>query len=90
MCFTNHDDSETIERDNVSYLVYAVFKEFIEKNCIKHIHTSPYHSSINDLENTVVLVSEKTIKVFSKDNIDARLVRFLLAYRKIPQMSTGY
>lgn len=30
------------------------------------------------------------MKVFSKDNIDARLARFLLAYRKILMMSTGY
>ena len=89
MCFATHGIPHVIVSDNGTQFTSAEFEEFVSKNNIKHIRVTPYHPSSNGLAERAVQIFKKGMKVYKEGSVRARLARFLLVYRRLPQTSTG-
>ena len=86
--FATHGLPEQLVSDSGSGFMSAQFKEFMDRNGIKHILTSPYHPSSNRLAKRAVQMFKSTVSKL-EGSINVRLARFLLTYRVTPQTTTG-
>ena len=80
---------ETIVSDNGTTFVNELFESFTRMNGIKHIRVAPYHPASNGLAERAVQVFKRSMKHYTDGDIETRLARFLLAYRRTPQSTTG-
>ncbi|KAI7796507.1 hypothetical protein IRJ41_023564, partial [Triplophysa rosa] len=71
--FSNHGLPELIVSDNATCFLTAGFKEFLQKNGVRHVTSAPYHASSNGLV-------ERAVQILS---------RVLFSYRITPQTTTG-
>ena len=60
------------------------FQAFMKSNGIKHIYSSPYHPSTNDLAEQAVQSFKERMKCIRNGSIGEQLVQFLLCYRLTP------
>ena len=75
--------------DNGSCFVSAEFKQFFNKNGIRHITSAPYHLSSNGLAEREVQTVKQGLKKLREGSVKDRVARFLFAYRNTPQSTTG-
>ena len=61
----------------------------MRKNGIVHITSAPYHPASNDLAEMAVQTVTSGIIKMAGDNVQTKLHRFLLDYRRISQTTTG-
>lgn len=83
--------SEQLVTDGGPPFQSTEFKEFCNKNAIRHIRSSPYRPQGNGAAENAVKTVKKTIKkaVLEGADIHASLSRFLLQYRNCPHATTG-
>ena len=86
--FSIHGLPQQLVSDNGPAFISQDFKQFMNKNGIRHSLTSPYHPRSNGLAERAVQTFKSSIKKLDGP-IDTRLTRFLLQYRITPQSTTG-
>ena len=87
--FSSHGLPEIVVSDIGSNFVSSEFKSFLQKNCIKHITSAPYHPSTNGLVERVVQTFKQGMKKQGDCSVDTKLARSLLSFRITPQSTTG-
>ena len=87
--FANHGLPEVIVSDNGTVFTSEEFKEFCQRNSIRHLTSAPYHPSTNGLVERAVQIFKLGMKKQVSGTIETKLCRFLLAYRTTPQATTG-
>ena len=87
--FATHGLLEMLVTDNGTAFTSREFKDFISRNAIRHVTTSPYYPSSNGLAERVVQTFKKAFKKLAPDSVNRRLAQFLLQYHLTPHTSTG-
>ena len=90
--FSTHGIPEVMVSDNGTPFTSAEFSEFITKNGIRHVKTSPYHPSSNGLAERAVKSFKEGMKKCGnsdRESIECRLARMLFHYRITPHSTTG-
>nr|VZI09508.1 unnamed protein product [Spirometra erinaceieuropaei] len=80
---------EMVVSDNGSAFTSAEFKDFMEKNGIRHLTTAPYHAASNGLAERAVPTIKHGLAKQTEADLATKLSRFLLSYRTTPNDSTG-
>ena len=75
--------------DNGRNFVSEEFKEFLQKNGIKHTTSAPYHPSTNGLAERAVQTFKQGPTKLKEGTINQHRSRFLFNYRIAPQSTTG-
>jgi len=90
MVFARLGLPETVVSDNASYFVSQEFEDFLQRNGIRHTTSAPYHPSSNGLAERAVQVFKTGMKRMTVGSLNDRISRFLFAYRRTPQTTTGH
>ena len=85
--FVTHGIPESIVSDNGSPFISAEMKEFLTGNGVRHITSSPYHSSSNGLAERVVQTCKTALKKMDGDSLHTKLQRFFEPHLKLLQVS---
>ena len=81
---------EQVVSDNGSQFTSQEFAEFMKRNGIKHIKSTPYHPSTNGLaERFVQTFKRAMLKDFGSRPTHHQLANFLLVYRSSPHTTTN-
>jgi hypothetical protein len=87
--FATHGIPDIVVSDNGTAFTSGEFKEFLLKNGIRHVTSSPYHPSSNGLAERYVQTFKRAMKKDTSDSIQKQLARFLFRYRSTPHTTTG-
>lgn len=87
--FATHRVPAVLVSDNGPSLVSAEFKMFMQKNCIKHVTTAPYHPSSNGCADCAVQTVKGGIKKMGEGSLETKIARFPFKCRSTPQTTTG-
>jgi len=90
MVFARLGLPETVVSDNASYFVSQEFEDFLQRNGIRHTTSAPYHPSSSGLAERAVQVFKTGMKRMTVGSLNVRISRFLFAYRRTPQTTTGH
>ena len=77
---------EMLVTDNGSVFTSS---EFIKRNGICHVNSSPYHPASNGLAERAVQTLKDGLKKMASGSLETKLARFLFQYRLTPQSVTG-
>ena len=83
MVFAIHRLPEQCVTDNGSPFTSVDFEQFLQRNGIKQIRTSPYHPSSNGMAERMVQMFKSAMRKMgvTREYLPARLQRFLFTYR---------
>ena len=89
--FARYGLPQIIVTDNGSQFTSAEFQEFVHKNGITHKCSAPYHPSTNGQAERFVQTLKQAVRAARSDtgSAQAKLDRFLLAYRNAAHAVTG-
>ncbi|KAK8771151.1 hypothetical protein V5799_025607 [Amblyomma americanum] len=87
--FAAHGLPDVIVSDNGPAFVSASFREFLQRNGIKHVLTPPYHPASNGAAERAVQTIKTKLKKAVGGSFDCQLARVLLNYRSTPHETTG-
>ena len=78
---------ENVVSDNGPTFTSMEFKQFLQRNGVRHITSPPYHPASNGLAERAVQIFKHSIaKLTDRTN---KIARFLFTYRITPQSTTG-
>ena len=80
---------EQIISDNGPTFTSTEFKDFLQKNGVKHVTSAPYHPASNGLAERAVQILKKGLKKCKEGTIQTQIDRLLFNYRITPQTTTG-
>ena len=78
-----------IVTDNGSSFTSNEFRDFAQKNGIKHVTSAPYHPSSNGQAKRAVQTVKQGLKRTPGKTVQERLSKFLFKYRLTPNSMTG-
>ena len=87
--FATHGLPDTVVTDNGPTFTSELFQEFMDKNCIRHVRTAPYHPASNGLAERAVGTLKDGLRKMSGQILETKLSRFLFQYRITPHTTTG-
>ena len=80
---------EMLVTDNGSVFTSSEFTNFVKRNGIRHVTSSPYHPSSNGLAERAVQTMKEGLRKLTNGSVETKLSRFLFKYRLTPQTVTG-
>ncbi len=86
--FSNHGLPEMLVSNNAAYFVSTEFKEFMNKNGIRHVTSAPFHASSNTLAERAVQTFKTMMKKAGEGSVASKVTRVLFSYRITPQSTT--
>ncbi|CAC5368399.1 unnamed protein product [Mytilus coruscus] len=87
--FAIHGLPESIVSDNGTPFASQEFQDFVQRNGIKHIRSSPYQPSTNGLAERAVQTFKEGMKKVTEGSIETRMAKFLFTYRLTPHATTA-
>ena len=87
--FATHGIPELLISDNGTAFTSHEFRQFVERNGIRHRTSSPYHPATNGLAERAVQVIKNGLRKNAEGDMELRLARFLFHYRNTPHSTTG-
>ncbi|BHF71327.1 hypothetical protein SprV_0401438300 [Sparganum proliferum] len=87
--FSTFGIPEMVVSDNGPAFTSAEFKDFMEKNGIRHLTTAPYHAASNGLAERAVQTIKHGLAKQTEADLATKLSRFLFSYRITPNDLTG-
>ena len=89
--FGSYGIPEQVVSDNGPQFTSEEFAEFMRRNCIKHIRSTPYHPSTNGLAERFVQTFKRALQASEQSgrSFNQRLVNFLFSYRTTPHSTTN-
>ena len=87
--FATHGLPDMIVSDNGTCFTSQEFQEFVVKNGIKHVRTTPYHPSSNGQVERAVKIFKEGLKKLTQGTLETQIARFLFQYRITPHTTTG-
>jgi transposase InsO family protein len=87
--FATHGVPELLFSDNGSSFTSEEFRDFVQKNGIRHRTSSPYHPATNGLAERAVQVVKSGLRKTPEGDMDLRLARLLFKYRNTLHATTG-
>lgn len=87
--FATHGLPETMVSDNGTPYTSEEFQEFVNRNGIKHVRSSPYQPSTNGLAERAVQTFKEGLKKITKGTLEARIAKLLFTNRLTPHATTG-
>ena len=82
--FATHGIPEVLVSDNGSGFTSSEFKEFLNRNGIRHLTTVPCHPSSNGMAERAVQVFKEGMKKCTSGDLETHLSQFLFHYRTAP------
>ena len=76
---------EMLVTDNGSVFTSSEFADFVKRNDIRHVTSSPYHPSSNGLAEHAVQTMKNGLKKVVSGSLETKLAQFLFKYRLTPQ-----
>ena len=86
--FSSQGLPQVLVSDNGTAFTSTEFGDFMKRNGIHHVRTSPYHPAGNGLAECSVQTFKEAMRKTSGD-IETRFARFLFQYRITPHTTTG-
>ena len=89
--FGSYGIPEQLVSDNGTQFTSEDFAEFMRRNRIKHIRSTPYHPSTNGLVERFIQTFKRGLKATEQSgrSFNHRLVNFLFSYRTTPHSTTN-
>jgi len=87
--FARYGLPKTIVSDNGPPFQSDEFAIFMKQNGIQHKFSSPYHPNFNGQVERYVKKFKNALNSDCRGSLRARIARFLLSYRRAPNISTG-
>ena len=89
--FGSYGIPEQVVSDNGPQFTSDEFTEFMRRNRIKHIRSTPYHPSTNGLAERFVQTFKRALQASEQSgrSFNQRLVNFLFSYRTTPHATTN-
>ena len=87
--FATHGIPEMLVSDNGTPFTSADFQEFVTRNAIRHVLTSPYHPASNGLAERAVQTFKSAMRKMSTGSLETRLAKFLFHQHLTPHTTTG-
>ena len=80
---------EMLVTDNGTVFTSSEFEQFVRRNGIRHVTSSPYHPASNGLAERGVQTMKDGLKKLTCGSLETKLAQFLFKYRLTPQTVTG-
>ena len=90
MIFATHGLPDTLVSDNTAGFIGVEFKQFLQRNGIRHITSAPYQPATNGLAERAVKTLKEGLRKCTEGDMETRLARFLFHYRNTPQHYWSY
>lgn len=87
--FSNHGLPELLVSDNGTCFTSMEFKDFLNKNGIRHVTSAPYHAASNGLAERGVQTFKRMMKKCPEGTLTTKVARVLFSYRVTPHTTTG-
>ena len=84
-----HSIPEMLVSDNGTPFTSAEFQEFVNRNAIDHVQTSPYHPASNGLTKRAIQTFKSSMKKMSSGPIKIRIASFLFNQHLTSTTTTG-
>ena len=78
-----------LESDNGTPFTSAEFQEFVSRNAICHVLSSPYHPASNGLAEKAVQTFKSAMRKMATGPIETRIAKFLFHQHLMPTTITG-
>ena len=75
--------------DNGTPFTSAKFQEFVSRNAIRHVLTSPYHPASNGLADRAVQTFKSAMRKMATGPLEGRIAKFLFDQHVTPTTTTG-
>ena len=80
---------ENVVSDNGPTFTSMEFKQFLQRNGVRHTTSPPYHPSSNGLAERAVQIFKHSVAKLTDGTVQTKIARFLFTYRITPQSTTG-